>query len=110
MRILKSSLVCILILSGGSPAFGEETYTGTITRSPSGMSSDIYLRKHEDRRSLKFLRDMIETKNALDANRNENERMEIERERLRLQKERNEIEKRRLEEELRKAREGKIHS
>ena len=110
MRILKSSLACVLILSAGSLAFGDETYTGTITHSPSGMSSDIYLRKHEDRGSLKFLRDMIEMKNAIDANRYERERIEIERERLRLQKERNEIEKKRLEEELRKAREGEIQS
>lgn len=104
MRFLKSALFSILILSAYSLAFGGETYRGTISHSPSGMSSDVYLRKDKDgdRGSLQTVQEMMDTINAIEKFRNERERLEMEREKLQLLKERNEIERKRLEQEQKK--------
>lgn len=111
MRFLKSSLLCVVLLSAASIASGEEIYRGTIWHSPSGMSSDVYIRKDpKDPRPLQHLREMMDTINALEKLRNERERLEMEREKLRLLKERNEIEKKRLEQELQRARDAGIQS
>jgi TolA-binding protein len=106
MRFIKqSSLFCILLLSVSTIAAAQETYRGTIWHSPSGRSSDIYIRKDKDRNSLEPLREMMDTINAIEKYRNERERLEIERQKLNLLKEQNEIEKKRLEQEQKRAKE-----
>ena len=99
MRFLKTSLFCIFALSAGSIAHGEETYRGTIWHSPSGRSSDVYIRKDPDLGSVRSLRETLDTINAMEKLRNEREKMEMEREKLRLLKERNEIERKKLQQE-----------
>ncbi len=109
MRFIKqSSLFCILLLSVSAIAAGEETYRGTIWHSPSGRSSDVYIRKDQDRNSLEPLREMMDTINAIEKYRNDRERLEMERQNLNLLKERNEIEKKRLEQEQKRAKETEI--